>query len=313
MAEKLILPDLAYTDEMFMNELSSEMERLTNQHNASPRVFVPAEIEEEIEQAIRDGHYSPEDEDIPSELTDALIVNLLTEDGLPYYTSALEHKAPRNHPFTNWVHQWTAEEGRHSPAIFAFIRHSRQVDMRWLESARMLTMAHPDTPQPGSLIEGIVYPAIQEPATEISHRNTINRLPDMHRRIGRKAISPVIGDENKHGIFYGSLAEAAYKFDTSATIIAIAKQIAGFAMPGKAIPGFDERKKAIDRADIFGMKQLRAIYSELLAKRWPIESATGLSSIAEKARDDIFRRLRLMDIKLERVARSSDKQATVSA
>jgi acyl-[acyl-carrier-protein] desaturase len=300
MSEKVILPDLSHTDEMFLSELSGNMTNLLDRHNEKPKFYVPAEIEAEIEQAIRDGSYNPTEEAIPSEITDALIVNLLTEDGLPYYTSALEYRAPKGHPFRTWIHQWTAEEGRHSPAIYAFVKHSKQVDMRWLEVARMKTMSDPDTPQPSSLIEGIVYPSIQEPATEISHRNTINRLPETHRRIGRRAISPVVGDEVKHGNFYGDLSTAAFEFDTSTTIIAIARIIESFAMPGKAIPGFVDRKDAIERADIFGLKQLKEIYDKLFKERWPIERATNLSPVAEQARDRIFRIQRLMATKLRR-------------
>lgn len=290
MAEK-IFPELGHTDDMFLSELSSDIERLMNQHNASPRFFVPAEIDDEILQAIKDDRYNPSDEDIAPEVMDALIVNLLTEDGLPYYTSALEHKAPPSHPFRAWVHQWTGEEGRHSPAISAFVHRSGKINMRWLEKARLATMSSPDTPQPASLIEGIIYPAIQEPATEVSHRNTTSRLPEGHRKFGRKAIGPVVGDEVKHGIFYGDLSEAALRVDPSSTVIAIARQVIGFAMPGKAIPDFDERKKAIESAGIFGVKQLSDIYKNLFAKRWPLASLEGLTHDAERARDLIVKKM----------------------
>jgi acyl-[acyl-carrier-protein] desaturase len=292
MAERNVFPDLSQYDDMFLSELRDEIERATDRHNASPRIFVPVEIDDRIEQDIRDGRYNPDDEAIASEVLDALTVNLLTEDGLPYYTSALEHKAPRNHPFLDWIHQWTAEEGRHSPAIFAFLRRSRQVDMRTLEGLRMATMAHPDTPQPDSFIEGIVYPAIQEPATEISHRNSASRLPETHRKAGRAALSPVVGDEVKHGIWYADISEAALRLNSSLTVIAIAKQVLGFGMPGKGIPGFVDRAKAIERADIFGARQLKTIYDELFETRWPLEKLEGLSAEAEHARDLILKKRR---------------------
>jgi acyl-[acyl-carrier-protein] desaturase len=294
MAEKFQLPELACSDDFFLNELSQEVTRQMDRHDNSPRIFVPAEIEAEIAQAIRDKSYMPDDEPIPEEVIDALIVNLLTEDGLPYYTSTLEHVAPPDHPFTEWIHWWTAEEGRHSPSIFAFIKLSGKVDLRWLEAARMHTMRYPETPHPKSFIEGLVYPTIQEVATEISHRNTINKLPDTHRKMGRKSISPVVGDEVKHGIFYGNLSEAAFKIDSSTTIIAIARQIKSFSMPGRGIPDFDNRSEAIENAGIFGLRQLKNIYDDLLSTRWPIESAEGLSPDAEKARDLIIRKLGTM-------------------
>lgn len=291
MAETLTDYPLQDSDEMFLNELNDEIGRLYDRHNASPRTFVPSEIDDEIMQGISDEDYVPDVEAIPPEVTDALIVNVLTEDGLPYYTSALINKAPKRHPFRDWLHQWTAEEGRHSPAIMAFIHRSGQVDMRWLEAARMATNANPDTPQPSSFVEGIIYPAIQEPATEISHRNTVNRLPEAHRRMGRKAISPVIGDEVKHGLFYGDLSAAALEVNPSLTIIGIARQIKGFSMPGKSIPGFKEREKAIAAADIFSLRQLKGIYDSLFEKRWKIWDISNLTPDAERAREFIARKL----------------------
>ena len=47
----------------------------------------------------------------------ALVVNLLTEDNLPSYHRALTDTVGRDSAWGEWVHRWTAEEGRHAIAM----------------------------------------------------------------------------------------------------------------------------------------------------------------------------------------------------
>src|ERR1700716_1612024 len=44
----------------------------------------------------------------------SLLVNLLTEDTLPYYTSGITSLYGNDGAWGVWVRRWTAEEGRHS-------------------------------------------------------------------------------------------------------------------------------------------------------------------------------------------------------
>ncbi len=44
----------------------------------------------------------------------AILVNLLTEDNLPYYTVALASAFGTAGAWGDWMRRWTAEEGRHS-------------------------------------------------------------------------------------------------------------------------------------------------------------------------------------------------------
>lgn len=301
MAEKLILPELGDSDEMFLHELSSRIGELASAHIASEKEFFPRDFEDEIDQAVADKTLDLSDEEaqIPEAVKDALFVNLLTEEGLPYYTSTIQSRIPLGHPIREWSHLWTADEGRHGPTISGFLYKTRQFSMRELERARMAMMRKPQTPQPGSFVESLIYPAIQEPATEISHRNTMKFLPKVHK-IGRKALGFVVGDEVRHGKFYREASSAAMEVEPSLTVIGIARQVRDFAMPGLSIPGFKDRADAIEKADIFGLKQLRQIYEDLIVERLGVFRLENLTAAAEQAREDIARRLRLMDKKLER-------------
>lgn len=269
---------------MFLDALGTDSERLLNRHNDSPKEFYPYDFVDQLDDSVRTGEFVYEDAKLPEEVKSSLYVNLLTEEGLPYYTSVIERDLPKGHAFREWVYSWTAEEGRHGPAISNWMHKIKQFDMYILEQARMAMMKFPQTPQPGSIIEAIVYPAFQEPATEVSHRNTMKLLPKVHK-IGRSMLGSVIGDEVKHGLYYRDLTTAALEVSPSITIQAIAAQIKGFAMPGKSIPGFKIHKEIIENANIFGAVHLKKIYDDLTGKEWKIWDKVNLTPDGEKARE----------------------------
>lgn len=312
MSEKLVLPDLSSSDELFLHELSEQFELLANAHLASEKEYIPFEFADEIDQQVADGalDLSSPEAHIDEETKTALFVNLLTEEGLPEYTSTIQRRVPADHPLRHWSHLWTADEGRHGPTI-AVILHKHGFNMRVLERARMAMMRQPETPQPPSVIESLIYPGIQEPATEISHRNTMRRLPKA-LTVGRRALGYVIRDEVRHGAFYASASEAAMEVDPSITIIGVARQVRDFSMPGKSIPGFKDHAKIIETADIFGLRQLRQIYEDFIVTRLNIYRAERLSPKAEEARDFIAKRLQLMDKMIERRMVASAEQAVIA-
>ena len=67
----------------------------------------------------------------------ALLVNLLTEDNLPYYFRTIERIFGRDGAWGTWVRRWTAEEGRHSMAIYSYLMVTRAIDPQHLERCRM--------------------------------------------------------------------------------------------------------------------------------------------------------------------------------
>ena len=68
------------------------------------------------------------------------MLNLLTEDNLPYYHNALESASAENSVWREWNGLWTAEEGQHAIAIRSYLLTSRNCDPYELEDDRMATM-----------------------------------------------------------------------------------------------------------------------------------------------------------------------------
>ncbi len=114
----------------------------------------------------------------------ALAVNLLTEDNLPSYHFEIAVLFGRDGAWGEWVHRWTAEEGRHGQAIRDYLLVTRACDPIALERERMVHMAdgfvniHGHDP-----IHSIAYVSFQELATRVSHRN-VGRATERPRRRG---------------------------------------------------------------------------------------------------------------------------------
>ena len=78
----------------------------------------------------------------------SLIVNLLTEDNLPYYFRTIERMFGGDGAWGAWARRWTAEEGRHSMVIYGYLMVTRAVDPVALERGRMDQVSSGLVPEP---------------------------------------------------------------------------------------------------------------------------------------------------------------------
>jgi acyl-[acyl-carrier-protein] desaturase len=218
---------------------------------------------------------------LPSGVRSALVVNLLTEDNLPYYFETI-NRVFAHEVWREWARRWTAEEMRHAIVIRDYITVTHAVDLNALEHARMQQVSGGQVPQPESVVDALAYVALQELATRISHRNTGNLLDD---EAGYKVMARVAADENLHYLFYRDLVTAALAIDPSAMVIAIENQVRTFEMPGLGIPDFGKLAAAI--ADI-GIYDFQLHHDQVLVpvvlRHWNIEAVDGLNDEAEQAR-----------------------------
>jgi len=227
----------------------------------------------------------------------ALLVNLLTEDNLPYYFRTVERLFGADGPWGTWVRRWTAEEGRHAMAIYGYLMVTRAIDPHHLERCRMAQVSGGVAPDPESLQDGFVYLALQELATRISHRATGKMMGDP---AGYEVMMRVAGDENLHQLFYRDLAAAAIKADPDGMMCAIERQVVSFAMPGIGIPGFAEHARRIAQAGIYDLAVHHdQILAPVVLRQWDVEAVTGLGPDGEQARERLMKRM----AKSERVAR----------
>jgi acyl-[acyl-carrier protein] desaturase len=287
----------------FLAELEPVTARLLDRHLAQTKEWFPHQLVPYSRGRDFDSDYewSPEDTQLPDEVRSSLFVNLLTEDNLPYYFRTIEAMFGRDSAWGEWSRRWTAEEGRHSIVIRDYLTVTRALDPVTLERARMAQVSCGQVPEPATPQEGLVYVALQELATRISHHNTGKAIDDP---VGYEVMKRVASDENRHHLFYRDLCTAALEVDPSGMVAAIEAQVRDFEMPGTGIVDFDAHARAIARAGIYDFQiHHDQILSPVVVRHWGVENLTGLTDAAERARDALLTRIRRIRKAGERLAR----------
>ncbi len=217
----------------------------------------------------------------------ALFLNILTEDNLPHYYRQISGKFGNSDVWGEWNRRWTAEEGRHAIVIRDYLAVTRSIDMRELERARMRQVSMGLVPNPDSIADGIVYVALQELATRISHRNTGKLLNDPQ---GAAIMSRVAADENLHHLFYRDLVSAALEIDPSGMVAAIERQVRNFEMPGAGIEDFKAHARVIADAGVYDFASHHdQILVPVVFTHWRVEQLQNLKSAAEQARERLVK------------------------
>lgn len=289
----------ALPDDEFLRLLEPAIARGLERHLSAavewfPHEYVPYEVGRNY--VVEPWDLTDSDLDAVSRV--ALEVNLLTEDNLPSYHLALWDMFGREGVWGEWSRRWTAEEGRHAIVLRDFLTVTRGLDPVSLERGRMDQVSRGWYPAGGNggfpgPLDGVVYATLQELATRIAHRNTGVYTRD---ELIRKLTARIATDENLHYVFYRELGAAALEIDPSGMMLAIARQVTGFQMPGLEIPEF--KAKAIEMAKA-GIYDLRIHHDEVvlpvLFTHWKIDELTGLTDEAERARVGISNYLGMLD------------------
>jgi acyl-[acyl-carrier-protein] desaturase len=278
-----------------IHELTPTAERLLERHLATSKEWFPHDYVPygRGRDETRDHVWAPDDADlggavIGPEVRSALLVNLLTEDNLPYYFRSVERMFGRDGAWGTWARRWTAEEGRHAMVIYGYLMTTRAIDPVELERSRMAQVSGGQTPDPPTH-EGFIYLALQELATRISHRNTGAQIGDP---VGYEVMKRVGSDENLHQLFYRDLAAAAIEADPNMMMIAMEKQVRSFAMPGTGIPDFDRHAALIAKAGIYDLQiHHEQILAPVVLRQWNAANITGLTGEGAEAQEKLMKRM----------------------
>ena len=250
-----------------------------------PHDYVPWSQGRSFDGLMDGAPWSQSDSEICDVARSALIVNLLTEDNLPSYHHEIALIFGRDDAWGEWVHRWTAEEGRHAMAMRDYMLVTRMVDPVALERFRMKHMsAGYESAHSGELMGSLAYVSFQELATRVSHRNTGKFTNDP---MCENLLSRIAADENLHMIFYRNLMDAALQISPDQAMVAILNVVQNFEMPGTGIPGF--QRKAVEMA-VEGIYDLRQHKDEVLdpvLRFWKVFELEGLSAEGESARTEL--------------------------
>ena len=281
-------------------DLSPVVETLLERHVSRAKEWFPHEFVpwDEARSFAPGWQWSEDETDIPAPVRSSLFVNLLTEDNLPYYSSEILQTFGGSGVWGEWARRWTAEEGRHAIVIRDWLTAVRALDPVELERGRMAQVCRGEVPHPPSAVHALAYVALQELATRISHHNTGKLLEGA----GYEVMKRVATDENLHFLFYRDLVTAALDQSPSEMLIAIDEVVRSFEMPGTGIPGFGAHARQIAAAGIYDFTVHHdQVVTPVVLRQWAIEERTGLTDVAEQARDRLLKHM----ARLGRAARRS--------
>ncbi|HEX8972969.1 acyl-ACP desaturase [Oryzihumus sp.] len=296
-----------------LRELDQVVEGELNRHTKVAKEWFPHDYVPWSEGRNFDGlmggeAWSEDDADIPDVARSALIVNLLTEDNLPSYHHEIALIFGRDDAWGDWVHRWTAEEGRHGIAMRDFMLVKRLVDPVALERFRMQHMSQGyESAHSGELLHSLAYVSFQELATRVSHRNTGKFTEDP---MAEQLLARIAADENLHMIFYRNLLDSALQVAPDQTMQAILEVVKGFQMPGTEIPGFQRKAVEMAVAGIYDLRQHRDDVVMPVLRFWKVFELEGLSAEGEKARTELAE---FMDGLEKQALRFEDKRETLKA
>jgi acyl-[acyl-carrier-protein] desaturase len=298
------------TQTQLLLELEQVVEQNLNRHTAIakewfPHDYIPWSEGRNFDGLMGGDPWSPDDYQISDVARSALIVNLLTEDNLPSYHHEIATLFGRDAAWGDWVHRWTAEEGRHAIAIRDFLLVKRAVDPVELERMRMTHMSTGyQSANSEDLLRSIAYVSFQELATRVSHRNTGKVTGDP---LADQLLARVAADENLHMIFYRNLLAGALELAPDQAMRAITEVVKTFEMPGSDIPGFQRKAVEMAVAGVYDLRQHRDDVVMPVLRHWKVFEVEGLSAEGEKARLELSEFLERLDTQAGRFEEKRDR------
>jgi len=215
----------------------------------------------------------------------SMILNLLTEDNLPSYHHEIAVLFGREGAWGNWVHRWTAEEGRHGIAIRDYLLTTRAVDPVELERARMNHMCQGYiSPNSHHALNSIAYVSFQELATRISHRNTGAYSGD---KLCDQLLQKIANDENLHMVFYRNLLAGAFELSPDQAMRAVTDVVRNFQMPGAGVENFGRKSVQMAMAGIYNLRIHRDEVLAPVLRNLRIFERTDLGPAGERSREEL--------------------------
>lgn len=228
--------------------------------------------------------------------------NIKVENGHPGYSIEIYNVFSPHPDFWMWGKGWIGDEYIHGPAIQQWGKFAGYLDMVSLHKDTQgyqrngLTLKFPTT------AHGLAYPALQEPATVMTHREAMRLLPtgreSYSAAIGRNILGHVIADERAHEIFYANMVRHALESGdpeiVSMQMLALADAVMGFAMPGMEsdIPNRVRMMAAYKRTGAFTLQNLATKILQPAIEGegtygWDVANKTELNDDAKKAQEDL--------------------------
>ncbi len=241
--------------------------------------------------------------ELPYDYMAVLVGDTITEEALPTYESwllALDGVSQVNDQrsgWTKWVRWWTAEENRHGDLLNKYLYLSGRINMKAMEvSAQHLIADGFDIGTGTDPYKNFVYTSFQEMATNISHRRTAT----LSKKYGNAHLSKICGliaaDEMRHARAYKDFVSRIFAVDPSEMMLAFEYMMkAKIVMPAHFLRETGQKISSVyshfsdsaQRLGVYTTLDYIKIFEDLLVE-WKIDQISGLTDVAEKARDYVM-------------------------
>ncbi|MEO7444578.1 MAG: acyl-ACP desaturase [Ferruginibacter sp.] len=306
-----------------MKHLEKDVSRaITNYLKPVDKIWQPADIlpESDKEEFFDDLRLlQAKAKGLSYELMAVLIGDAITEEALPTYESWLSNihdiSDDRESPWNQWIRSWTSEENRHGEILNKYLYLSGRVNMRQMEISTQYLLADGfDIQTSHDPYRNFVYTSFQELATNLSHR----RVAQFAKQSGDDLLGRICGhvaaDEARHANAYKYFVKKIMPIDSSEMMLAFEDM-----MKKKIImPAHFLREEGRERGSSFDhfsdVAQDIGVYTagdyvdilKSLLQDWKVETISGLTEEAEKARDYLLNLPeRLLKVASRRKAKST--------
>jgi len=252
--------------------------------------------------------------DLGNDFWISLVGDMVTEEALPTYESWLmdldgidQHGENGDNGWAKWIRMWTAEENRHGDVLNKYIYLSGRVNMKEVEITTQHLIADGfDIGTSRDPYKNFVYTSFQELATYVSHNN----VAKIARKAGMKNLGKmckiIAGDEMRHHKAYTEFIRQIFAIDPSEMMLAYFDMMKlKITMPAmhlresfEAKGGlFEKFSEIAQRAGVYTSFDYVDIIKKLNSS-WSIDTITGLTDEAEKARAYLMK----LPERMERIA-----------
>jgi len=286
-----------------LEEIEPQVEELMEKHKQKRKLwfasdFLPADekMDDDKEKVIN--KLRERARGIADSVRVSLVLNLITEEGLPHFHRLLSTYLGDNSIWKKWNFMWTAEEDRHGCILRDYVRDARLFKFRHVEMLQYYYQESGFTPSwDKDPYRVFVYTTLQERATQFSHRNT-GRVAGDEEPLIRGILRNIATVEAKHFTFYRNVFKYILEIDPNRALKSALAILPSIDMPGATMPKFNEMADIVRRMGIYGPWDYRKIVDEAI-DYWNIGVMTGLNEMGRKAQEKI---MKLPD-RLEKVAK----------
>jgi acyl-[acyl-carrier-protein] desaturase len=303
------IPATPHQNTVIREYLEKDLDALLHDHYQSRYEWYPSDLlpcaqslSAEQKKALEE--MKERSQNLPDAIRISLILNLITEEGLPSYHRLLHQAFGGESSWRVWQNTWTAEEDKHGTVLRDYLRETRLCEMTKVERMQFQYVTTGWSPEwAGDPYTSIVYTVFQERATQISHRNLGLAAKSIEPTLS-KVLACLAGDESRHFKFYGNLLKKLVEVDIDGVLQTIYRVLKTFKMPGENIPGFVEMSCVEHAIDVFGPKNFSEVIRDVIVYIG-LDKRKNLSAYSEVLKEKIMeypaRLLRLHHKMIDRV------------